>query len=195
MAAEIDINWMDRVRLAAAGRRNTGSRSIEPHALTVARVALRGRTGFTAEALSEMARQRRLESTGGSPAARAATAATLIALGALASIAGNRLDSQPLLLCGFGLVLLGVLLCCALVEGWLDPQFGDLTRHMRDGETLATAEQIAFLSQATHADRELRRLIADWWLPDSAPIRRQDLELVGNFQKAKHGAGPAPGIR
>lgn len=186
MATEIDTHWMDRVRLAAAGRSFTGSRRDEPHALTAARVALRARTSMTQETLYEVARQRRMESNGGSRSARASTAAALIALGTLASIAGSRFGNQPLLLCGFGMALLGLLLCCALVEGWLDPQFGDLTRYLREGEILATAEQIASLSKAAQADRELGRLIAGWWKEDSTPIRRQDLELVRNFQKAKH---------
>ena len=187
MAAEIDTYWMDRVRLAAAGRRKTRSRRDEPHALTVARVALRARAGVTQEALYEVARQRRMESNGGNRLARLSTAAALIALGTLASIAGSRFGNQPVLLCGFGMALLGLLLCCALVEGWLDPQFGDLTRYLRDGEILASAEQIASLSHAAQADHELGRLIVGWWKEDSAPIRQQDLELVWNFQKARHG--------
>lgn len=186
MAAEIDNHWMDRVRLAAAERRVTSSRRQEPHALTVARVALRARTGVTQEALYEKARQRRMESTGGSRSARASTAAVLIALGTLTSIGGSHFGNQLVLFCGFGMALLGLLLCCALVEGWLDPQFGDLTRYLRENETPATAEQIASLSKAAQTDRELGRLIAQWWQEGSAPIRRQDLELVRNFQKAKH---------
>ena len=162
-----------------------GSRRDESHALTAARVALRARTGTTQEALYEAARQRRMESTGGSRLARASTAAVLIAVGTLISIVGSRIGNQPALLCGFGLVLLGLLLCCALVEARLDPRFGDLTRYLRDRETVATAEQIATLSQAVQADRELRKLIAGWWQEDSAPIRQQDLELVRNFQKSK----------
>src|SRR5687768_1449614 len=86
MATEIDTHWMDRVRLAAAGRSFTGSRRDEPHALTAARVSLRARTGVTQETLYENARQRRMESNGGSRSARASTAAALIALGTLASI-------------------------------------------------------------------------------------------------------------
>jgi hypothetical protein len=129
-----------------------------------------------------------MESNGGSRLARLSTAAALIALGTLASIAGSRFDNQPLLLCGFGMALLGLLLCCALVEGWLDPHFGDLTRHLREGETLATAEQIAALAHAAQADHELGGLIAGWWQQESAPIRRQDLELVRNFQQARHGS-------
>lgn len=185
MAAEINTHWMDRVRLAAVGRQVTVKLRDEPRALTVARVALRARTGLTHEALYEVARQRREESTGGNRSARASTAAAFIALGALASVSGSRLGNQPLLLCGFGMALIGLLLCCALVEGWLDPQIGDLARYLREEEALATAEQIASLSRAAQADHELGQLIAGWWKEDSAPIRRQDLELVRNFQKAK----------
>ena len=187
MATEIDIHWMDRVRLATTTDeyRSAGTGCDEPHALTAARVALCARMGATHEAMYEVARQRRMESTGGSRLARVSAAAVMIALGTLTSLVGSRIGNQPVLLCGFGLALLGVLLCCALVETWLDPQFGDLTRYMRKDEALATAEQIAALSKAAQADSELGRLIAGWWKEDSAPIRQQDLELVRNFQKIK----------
>ncbi|MET1162161.1 MAG: hypothetical protein ABWY48_06430, partial [Pseudoxanthomonas sp.] len=112
-------------------------------------------------------------------------AVALIAAGIALAIAGNLLTQQLLLLSGLGTGLIGLVLGCALLAELMGPQTGDLARHLQDREIPASVDEIAWLARATRGDAELRHLTLGWWKDTEVPIRKQDLELVLEFQEAK----------
>jgi hypothetical protein len=192
MSVNANSHWMDRVRSTPTPPMPSKpylavpllSLKREPREIIAARVALRGRTGFTEEQLHLLARDRRRAILEARRPWRGLLTVGLIAAGIAASAAGSLLNQQLLLLTGFGIGFVGLLVGCALLAGLMGPQKGELASYLHEGETLANTQQIASLVRVTRADPELRQLTASWW-NGNGPIRRQDLDLVRAFQQAR----------
>lgn len=186
-----NTHWMDRVRAAESPAKRprlaplVSASSQESRAIITARAALHARTGVTQEELLLLMRDRHNAVLRASRPKRALLAVGLLAAGTAVSLVSSMLVSQALLLCGFGIVLMGVVAGCTILADYLGPQMGDLAQYMRPTEKPADAAEINALSRATQADPELSRLVADWWKDCGAPIRKQDLVLVRDFQRAK----------
>ena len=194
MAVKAASFWMDRVNAdptPAQGPRKVSLVSIDPlesRELIAARAALHARNGISQDELYAQARDRRRAALKAGRPLRLSGSALLLAAAVATCMAGSAMGNQAVLLAGFGIGLLGLTIACTLLANLLDPQVGDLAGFLQADETPATADEIAALSRASRADRELDRLIAGWWKDSGAPIRRSDLALVRNFQKAKHAA-------
>lgn len=194
MAVKAASFWMDRVNALpkpVQGHRKVSLVSIntqESRELIAARAALHARSGISQDELYAQARQRRRTKLKAGRPKRLVGMTILWAAAVAIGMAGSAMANQAVLLAGFGIGLIGLVVACSLLASLLDPQVGDLADFLQADETPATANEIAALSRASLADRELDRLIAGWWKDSGAPIRRSDLELVRNFQKAKHAA-------
>ncbi|MET0717170.1 MAG: hypothetical protein ABWY34_02075 [Pseudoxanthomonas sp.] len=191
MSANAEGYWMDRSRAAPALR--DGSQQAvaslvsaqEPHRLDAARAALRDRAGISQQELLRLARERRHALQAAIRPRRILLAIGLFAVGIAMTVAGSLLTQQLLLLSGLGLAFIGLLVGCVLLSELIGPQTGELTGHLQDHETPASLQEIAWLARATRSDAELRHLTLAWWKDSALPIRKQDLELVRAFQRAK----------
>ena len=194
MAVKAASYWMDRVNAVATpvqGHRKVSLVSIntqESRELIAARAALHARNGISQDELYAQARDRRRAKLKAGRPLRLLGMVVLWSAAVAICMAGSAMGNQAVLIAGFGIGLLGLVVACNLLANLLDPQVGDLAGFLQADETPATADEIAALSRASLADRELDRLIAGWWKDSGAPIRRSDLALVRNFQKAKHAA-------
>ena len=194
MAVEATSYWMDRVRAVPAQTKRhrivalVNTETQDSRALIAARSALRGREGISQDALHLLASDRRREKLKAGRPARLLLAGGLLVSAAAVCIAGSTLANQAVLMAGFGIGLLGLIAAATVLASLMDPQVGDLADFVQADETPATAEDIAALSRAAQADVELDKLIAHWWKDSGAPIRQEDLALVRDFQRAKHGS-------
>ena len=189
MAVEASY-WMDRIKKAEpAPKRVAPIRLVEnkqeSRALILAKAGLLARTGITQDELYKLANERRRNDKAVNRPHGKLLALGLVAAGVAASVTGNAMSHQLVLLGGFALLLAGAVAGCMMLAAMLRPQVGDLAGYIRPEETPANAEEISALSKAVLADAELDKLTSSWWKEHGAPIRRQDLALAKAFVAAK----------
>jgi hypothetical protein len=190
MTAQQNRCWMDMAR-----RRHVPHVQYKPPALIgtlqesrdliAARTALRARMGVSQEELYLLALDRREKIVRGKRPRRVVLMLALFAMAGAACIVGNRMASQPVFLLGLALASIAFLLGCAIASACLQPQLGELGDYINEGEAPASAEEIVWLLREARQDPELDKMLQGWWKSGSAPIRKQDLSIVHNFQKAK----------
>ncbi len=159
----------------------------ETAATIAARRALMSRKGLTVEEAHELARERRRQAVRKGRFNRTARLLALagIAGSALAAV-GSMRDSLALLLAGYALAGLAGVALLAYLTRRSAARLRPLEDFYRPDEQPATAADIALLRQLSEADPELAVITTAWWR-SRAPIRKADLRLALDLQRAKLG--------
>ncbi|WP_341727015.1 hypothetical protein [Pseudoxanthomonas putridarboris] len=169
--------------------------SPETAASIAARRALMSRKGLSVEEANQRAQARRRQA---GRIGRFNATAVLLSLAALMGTAlawmGSTRESQSWLLIGYGVV--GIVCIAALACLTRVPAAArqPLEHYYLPDEQLATAEDIVLLRRLAGDDPELEAITSTWWR-SPAPIRKADLRLALDLQRAKSGSVNRAGNR
>jgi hypothetical protein len=152
-----------------------------------ARRALMSRKGVSVEEISLRARERRHAASQIQRFdRRARLLALLVPAAAALAWVGSIQNSLPTLLAGYVVLALAAVALIARLTRTPDAARLPLEQYYLPDEQLASAEDISLLRRLAQQDPELDVVTTAWWR-STAPIRKGDIRLALDFQRAKRG--------
>ncbi|WAC62320.1 hypothetical protein OVA13_13090 [Pseudoxanthomonas sp. SL93] len=159
----------------------------ENAATIAARRALMSRKGVAVDEMNQRARLRREQA---SRLRRVRWPQLVLASALVAGIGtawwGSQQQSQAVLLGGYAMAGVAVVALIARIARQPALSRRPLEHDYLPDEHLATADDIALLRRLAQADKEIEIAIAAWWR-DANPIRKGDVRLALDVQRAKLG--------
>lgn len=152
-----------------------------------ARRALMSRKGVPVDEMNQRVRRRREQA---SPVRRVRWPDLVLACVVVAGIGtawwGSQAHAQALLLAGYAIAGIALVVLIARVARPPTRSGRPLEHDYLPDEQLATADDIALLRRLAQADKDIEIATAAWWR-DTDPIRKGDVRLALDLQRAKLG--------